>query len=166
MEKACEQCGEIFQVVRPYRPSRFCSSACRMADWRKQGKGLHKITCDQCREPVLRSLSGIAHATKNHFCSQPCKGKWMSENLRGPAHPRWLAETGLVQKIRRYLATSRQWQSWRATVIANADGLCERCANPAQEAHHKREVAELLALIIDPVNGEALCLDCHRAHHL
>ena len=162
----CPECGSTFQRRRREggRIQVHCSVRCRMRASRKR-RASNSPPCDWCGRVVVRFQSALAHAAKNHFCSSACKGKWMSENLRGPNHPRWKSETGIVQLVRRYLATNRHWQRWRDAVFANAGGLCERCGNPAEQAHHKREVAELLTLIIDPANGEALCSGCHRDHH-
>ena len=164
-EKICERCNTAFYPAKGGKPARFCSAACRQAAWRDAHMGHTKVTCDWCGKVVQRPPSGVAHAYKNHFCSPTCKGKWMSENLRGEAHPRWLDETSFINTIRRKIATDRRWLEWAEAVRTKADGLCERCGQEGQQAHHIREVAELIALIIDPDNGEWLCKTCHVAHH-
>ena len=166
-EKTCQQCGRQFFPTTSGKPARFCGAACRQAAFRAlyRVSGGNTITCDYCAKIVARPLSNINHAVKNHFCSHACKGKWMSENLHGPAHPRWRADTQLLTWIINRLKSSPHWRVWREQVFAAADGQCERCNNPAEEAHHKREVTEILRLLFDPANGEALCSSCHHAHH-
>ena len=162
----CLHCQQPIGIRLGGRRRQFCSDACRMAGWRNRHQVV-SITCDQCGKVVRRSPTSISHAAKNHFCSPVCKGKWMSENLVGSRALNWKGDS--PEFINRFIVSRLhshpRWKAWAAEVFANAKGLCERCGNPAQEAHHKREVAELLALILDPANGEALCQDCHVAHH-
>ena len=158
---ACVICGEAFRATHGTRPQRYCGNACKTAGWRRSHATV--ITCDHCGKTVRRAPTGVSHAVNNHFCSQTCKGKWMSEHLRGENHPRWQGDGRA--SLFHYVRTSRPFKTWAAKVLANAHGLCNRCGRPAEQAHHKREVAELLALILDPTNGEALCANCHIAHH-
>jgi len=137
-----------------------------MAAWRKEHLGATSIVCDWCGKTQMRSPSSRS-AAKNHFCSHTCKGKWMSQNLTGSRALNWKGDgpNWVIQFIARRLHSDPRWAEWSHKVLDNANGLCERCGNPAEEAHHKREVAELLALILDPHNGEALCQKCHVGHH-
>ena len=87
----------------------------------------------------------------------------MSQNLLGDRHPNW--KGGNIEYLTSLIHANQRVKDWAVTVLANAHSACERCGAPATEAHHKREVEELLALILDPANGEALCKACHVAHH-
>lgn len=89
----------------------------------------------------------------------------MSANLLGEKAPNWRGRESIMTAIRRFLIARAEWQDWRNAVMAQAGNTCTRCGNPAEHAHHKREVAELLALIFIPANGEALCQACHDEHH-
>lgn len=42
------------------------------------------LTCDYCKQEYRTDSSHLKY--KNHFCSRTCKGKWMSENIRGMNH--------------------------------------------------------------------------------
>lgn len=167
LQKTCERCGRDFEVTPSGKPARFCSAACRQAQWRDDHIGVTTITCDQCGKSVHRPPSGVTRATKNHFCSPACKGRWMSENLVGSHAYNWKGDSPefIIGYIRSRLHSHPRWKAWAASVRANANDLCERCGNPAEEAHHKQEVAELLLLLLDPANGEALCKACHIGHH-
>ena len=166
IEKVCERCGTPYLAYPSGKPARFCSARCRMAWWRSRHLVV-TIACDQCGTTVRRPPSGVTHAAKNHFCCYSCKGKWMSENLVGNRAPNWKGDGPefIIEYIRSRLHSHPRWKAWAAQVRANANDLCERCGSPAEEAHHKREVAELLMLLLDPANGEALCAHCHHAHH-
>ena len=160
----CTICGKEMPPATGNRPRVYCGQGCRTEGWRRR-HAVVEIVCDWCGKTVRRAPTGVAHAERNHFCSQACKGKWMSEHWRGPAHPRWLDETSFIDTIRRRIATDRRWLAWAETVKANAKGICDRCGMQGDEAHHIREVADLIALIIDPTNGEWLCTTCHKGHH-
>lgn len=161
----CPECQGAFRRFRREggRMQIYCSVKCRMRASRRNRARI--ITCTWCHKEVLRPPSN--QRAKNHFCSPTCHGKWMSENLRGSNHPNWKGDgvRGIMNIIRHRLQADHRWATWSKTVLANAHGLCDRCGNQAEEAHHKREVAELLALILDPANGEALCSSCHHEHH-
>ena len=159
----CTMCRRHMAPGSGNRPRVYCSSACRTEAWR-QRHAVVEITCDWCGITVRRSPTGITHAAKNHFCTQACKGKWMSENNRGEKHPNWKGNDAMELIYRALKGTSR-WTRWQQEVFTNASHSCERCQKPAQEAHHKRAVAELLSLLFDPANGEALCQSCHASHH-
>src|SRR3990167_7973375 len=115
----CPECDTVFRRVRRSggRVQVYCSVRCRMRASRR-----NRLTatppCDVCGKVVLRPPSGIAHATKNHFCSTTCHGKWMSENLRGEAHPNWKGLRGLTNIIRSRLAANPRWAAWAAEVLA------------------------------------------------
>ena len=160
-EALCRTCGKPLEAATGSRPRNYCNQACRTEGWRRR-HAVVEITCEHCGKVVRRPPTGVAHA-KHHFCSQACKGKWMSANLLGERHPNW--KGGNIEYLNRLIHANGRARDWAATVLANAGGTCERCGNPAQDAHHKREVEELLALILDPANGEALCKNCHVGHH-
>lgn len=161
-EPLCRACRKPLEPATGSRPRSYCNQACRTEGWRLRHATV-EIVCDQCGKLVRRSPTSVDHAEKNHFCSTRCKGKWMSANLLGEKHPNWKGDklSYLSGIIRRH----SRGKEWAAAVLANAEGLCERCGSSAKDAHHKREVAELLAMILDPANGEALCKSCHIAHH-
>lgn len=161
-QDTCRICDKPLATATGSRPRNYCSDACRTEGWRRR-HAVVEITCEQCGKIVRRPPTGVAHATQHHFCSPHCKGKWMSANLLGEKHPNW--KGGNTAYLSGLIRRNQRGKAWAASVIANANGSCERCGNPAVEAHHKREVEELLALILDPTNGEALCKGCHIAHH-
>jgi hypothetical protein len=67
--------------------------------------------------------------------------------------------------ISRWLHAHAQMKDWSKQVLELANHSCNRCGDEATQAHHIRHVEELIALIFDPANGEALCDSCHREHH-
>ena len=156
----CKGCGKPFRV----RPSRahlrlFCSLACRDASYSKiirEGSGFQ---CRQCGKwtPIRPSRAAV-----RKFCSVACYAAHASLAKRGPNNPMW---KGGVTNLMRAIYASKPLRAWAKQVLIDADGFCERCGNPATEAHHTREVAAIIQLIVDPANGEALCDTCHLNHH-
>ena len=95
VQRVCEVCGKQFEL----RPSemrtgagRFCSRGCYWG-WQKENtsgvannnyKAHIRVACRQCGE-VFEALP-----TANRvYCSQKCKGVWMSDNIVGSSHPLW-----------------------------------------------------------------------------
>jgi len=67
-------------------------------------------------------------------------------------------------------SAKRRWKEkclrlWSETIRARAKGKCERCAQPARDAHHiiPRGTAPSMGWF-DLNNGVALCFQCHRVH--
>ena len=165
LEATCLFCAKPFRRKPSHHPGgrlqQTCSGACRQALARVRTKTV--LNCTQCGTEFRRSPSSVRTGQQNTFCSHSCKGKWMSQNLLGDRHPNW--KGGNIEYLTSLIHANQRVKDWAVTVLANANGACERCGDPAAEAHHKREVEELLALILDPANGEALCKGCHVAHH-
>ena len=170
-ERFCPVCGVGFQPRKNGKPRIYCSSKCRQEGWRSQHSGVTDIKCDQCGKMIHRAPSSINRAAKHHFCSTACKGNWMSKNLRGANHPRYLGPQGqgLLTIIYKRLLADPRWKAWREEVFKRASGTCERCSQPAEDSHHKKHAVEILSALLDemldPNNGEALCASCHTEHH-
>ena len=62
------------------------------------------------------------------------------------------------------------WENVRASCLARAHGLCERCGSPASVAHHiewltpKNITDQRIRLGLD--NLMAVCRDCHAKIHI
>lgn len=83
-EKKCKECGESFSV-KPYERHRsFCSQECvGKYDWERSGRNkVERVAndCFECGEKVLRLPSNI-HSDENRvFCSEKCRGAWVSRS--------------------------------------------------------------------------------------
>lgn len=161
---ACTNCGREYQAQKRTNsqgePRLFCSKVCYQASLRK-GEAQPLVECTECGTSFWVSPYRL-NRSKNLFCSRACKGRWTSKNLIGEQALAW---KGGVKSISRWLHAHSQMKNWSRKVRQHANNICQRCGEPATQAHHLRHVEELLALIFDPANGEALCDSCHVAHH-
>lgn len=46
---------------------------------------INYVKCDNCGKEVYKTPYHLK--AKNHFCSNKCRGRWMSKNIVGKAHP-------------------------------------------------------------------------------
>lgn len=91
----------------------FCNRDC-FHSWYKA----HIFKCDYCGKLFKRS--NYFKKYKYHFCSNVCRGEWLSENIRREKHPQW--KGGYSTKD--YYKFSRQ----RKEKIRKRDGYtCQIC---------------------------------------
>lgn len=109
IEVNCTQCGKPLSKTPAQLkkcPKPFCDRKC-FTDWRREnwqdGKapqwrgqpGLVEVSCEICSKKVRRYPS----YTKDHehvFCSQKCRGVWMSQTNSGVNHHMWKGGPGIV----------------------------------------------------------------------
>lgn len=64
---------------------------------------------------------------------------------------------------------SDEWHLARAIKIANRNGLCEKCGQPANEVHHKIHLTiqnvDDPSIALNQSNLMLLCTDCHNKEH-
>jgi len=59
------------------------------------------------------------------------------------------------------LYTSEEYQTWRTSVMEQANYSCEYCEKPATDAHHTRPKKLEPGFVLDPDFGIACCEKCH-----
>lgn len=113
--------------------------------------------CAYCSKPI----SKWAYQYKKHprhFCSNVCKGKWMSLHLTADKSANW--KGGYYSTVANILTNSR-YRRIRALVITLDKG-CQLCkSNERLEVHHIIEKGKNPALILDITNMITLCKKCH-----
>ncbi len=68
-------------------------------------------------------------------------------------------------KLRRELATTPEYQQFRAEVLRRDGYRCGTCGRVAHTVHHRRPVARAPRLALDPGNGTVRCDECHEEIH-
>lgn len=114
--------------------------------------GTEKI-CAQCETPFKVPTST---KERRRFCSFPCKGDWMSKNLRVNPKPS--------------LRATREYTRWRKAVLERDGHTCQLCgvsrsnnADAVLHADHIKPVITHPELVYDLDNGRCLCRPCHYA---
>jgi hypothetical protein len=94
----CDNCGiEMEKTKWEFNrcDNHFCSKECRYnyqkeylrgennPNWRG---GLIKVNCANCQIELQRKICDVER-TNIHVCSPECRGKWISNNLKGENHP-------------------------------------------------------------------------------
>lgn len=119
-----------------------------------------------------------ASASHKLFCAaNPEMVEARAAKRRGPLAYNWKGGASRLNVAIRQMRDSRKWMD----AVKARDGVCLRCGSTEDlEAHHKVELAELLArlnvcnsddarrhkaILFDLDNGETLCRRCHYAHH-
>ena len=103
---------------------------------------------------------------KNHFCSNECKNKWQSENIRGENHPNYNSNIPIEERVEKR-AYSEYWD-WRNKVYERDGYTCQCCHDNKGgnlNAHHILNYSEHKDLRIDVNNGITLCNKCHKEFH-
>lgn len=65
---------------------------------------------------------------------------------------------------------SKAWRKLSRAFLLSKSYICERCGQPAELTHHKQHITQRNihdpAVTLNPVNLEALCLNCHNTEHI
>lgn len=90
----CPVCGDKYWK-RNCRPQKTCSRNCWSVLMRGENNVKFKpkieVACKQCG---IKMLIWPSIKTRKHFCSDACKYKWRSENIRGEKVHNWLGGVG------------------------------------------------------------------------
>jgi hypothetical protein len=162
--KICPICGIDMAAKLGRRPSELrkrktCSVRCSvLLRWGTDTEELN-FTCVICG---LRKHVTPVFAVNRKVCSEPCRRQWLSIRARGSNGNNW---KGGITQIGRYLYASKPFRAWAKQILASHHGTCVDCGDDATEAHHLVTVASLLAKMLDPENGVALCDGCHKTRH-
>jgi len=114
-------------------------------------------TCAYCNQPVEKWAYQVKKHPRN-FCSNACKGKWMTLHLIADKSANW--KGGSYSTIANTLCNSR-YRRIRAVVVA-LDKNCQLCGSSHKlEVHHIIEKGKNAALIYDITNMITLCKKCH-----
>lgn len=81
--KTCKYCGKEFECDKR-STGEFCSQLCKSYF---NGTRI-KYNCEYCGKESSDKASHY-NRKKNHFCSDDCKAKWQSENVKGENHPNY-----------------------------------------------------------------------------
>ncbi len=96
----CLHCGKEFErnnwrLKRKDRKSKdvLCSKKCSNEYYKSENSpswkgGDKEVNCEICGKTITRSHNEYK-TRKMFFCSEKCKGKWVSENMLKEKHPRW-----------------------------------------------------------------------------
>ena len=71
-KQICNNCNTDYKSNGPY--SKYCSKECRQES-RAQERTY--VGCTQCNTPIR-----FYPSQQNKFCSNPCQGKWVKENMK------------------------------------------------------------------------------------
>ena len=94
---------------------------------------------------------------KRHSCETK---KAMSISREGEKNANW--KGGKTSEIRRF-RRSKEYITWRSSVLERAGNKCEECgATENIEAHHKISLHKDISKGLDIDNGQALCHKCHK----
>lgn len=92
-EVACDNCGRSLSrtPANINEGWNFCDYDCMSEFYAENSEEVKHDTrevvgCDFCGEELLLN-EARRERSEHHFCDQTCKGRWMSENLTGEAHP-------------------------------------------------------------------------------
>lgn len=171
----CTICGNQFGYYPSNKPGLFCSTCVEEEQWQTAPElygpdnprwkgGKVAIECHSCGTTVRRYPSGI---NDHVFCSDECRGAWLSEAYTGVGHPNW--KGGGNESY------GAGWADVRERALARDAYRCVLCAtsktdlgrNP--DVHHitpvrafidAAELAEEDAHALD--NVITLCPACHR----
>jgi len=118
-----------------------------------------EVDCAFCGKKLLRIPFHIKK-NKKHFCSVRCKGKWMSENLRGENSSSWLGGY-ISQKDKYFYVTSSPWLRLRPEPILERDNYtCQKCGT-----HQHLQVHHIIPYRISHSHSKenliTYCMDCH-----
>ena len=114
--------------------------------------------CAYCSQPIEKWRYQFK-AHPRHFCSNKCKGKWMSLHLIAAKSANW--KGGSYSTIANTLCNSR-YRRIRKTVLHLDGNECVMCSlDHRLESHHIIEKGKNPALIWDVTNMITLCKKCH-----
>ncbi len=135
-------------------------------------KGTNHRTGYKHREESKRKTSA---ANAAYWAAHPDRAKTRAR--RGEAAYNW---KGGISRLNTAIRQTRENRRWMEVVKAR-DAVCVRCGSASNlEAHHKTELAELVArfgiksvadarahadVLFDLNNGETLCSVCHLVEH-
>ena len=174
----CDYCGkECSDKVSHYSKSKnhFCSQDCKNK-WQSENRtgenssnwqgGKITVSCSYCGKEIEVNKYEYNNY-KNHFCSQECKAKWQSENVKGENHPNY--DPTKTQEEREQERKYPEYNDWRKEVYKRDNYTCQCCGVVGNghnlNAHHIYGYTEYKDLGTDINNGVTLCEDCHKRYH-
>lgn len=174
-ELVCEWCGETFERYESAIKSgeNFCGVSCRR-EWHSEAHsgeehwawdgGTETLECATCGDLFEVYPNEVERGRR--FCSNGCKGQWISEWRTGSDHPLW--EGGYSQN------RGTNWPKLRQKTLEENDYLCQGCGRHDDDhrdehgvglhVHHIRPVTEF----DEPADADTvdnlvpLCRECHR----
>jgi endogenous inhibitor of DNA gyrase (YacG/DUF329 family) len=179
----CDYCGESTEkaaVNYENNEHAFCSRRCH-ADWMSENKrgenatmwdgGDVEVECGCCGS-VFKTQPAKAKRNSNNFCSRDCYGEWISNNVTGEDHPRWVGG--------RSITYGPNWHKKRKERMEKDGYECVVCSI-SNEEHKERHGMALHVHHITPAmkyhiegnqidyekanrieNLITLCVVCHR----
>ena len=124
------------------------------------------IKCDWCNEDLEPMTKSEIEAWEHHFCKDKnCRGKWMSEKVKGENHPNYNPNLTDEDRADRRLLTENS--DWRNKVYTRDDYTCQCCGQKGGRlnAHHLNGFNWDIKHRTDVNNGVVLCEDCHKEYH-
>lgn len=119
----CKYCGNDFSVPKSNSDQKYCASACKYADYNKNGwprKNSFEKTCEICG----KSFTVTPSSEDRRFCSQPCMLVW-----RGPVNE--AKRRKAAPKLRRncdWCGIEYEYGVW-------ADGRSKFCSKTCRTRH-------------------------------
>lgn len=119
----------------------------------------------------------VAASNRAYWAANPEKAQARGALSQGENHYQWKGGISRLNISIRQMTENRRWME----AVKARDCRCVRCGSQSDlEAHHKTELADLIAslgiasredarrhaeALWDLDNGETLCRPCHYAHH-
>lgn len=164
IQKTCLNCDKPFSVPPCFKRVQHCSRKCGYATraWRKSGKnhprwkGGHKgwgtPNCMDCNKKL------------RNYTAKRC-AECFHKYFQGENHASWRGgRTPENLKIRK----STKMKQWRTAVFERDDYTCQRCGirGGRLNADHDLPFVAFEDLRFELLNGQTLCVECHRKDYM
>lgn len=143
----CDSCHSPLERSPSYiKKHNFCNQRCHW-NWNigrycgENNPHWHSVhvECAYCHKPLIRQANQKKEHHR-HFCNHECKGLWMSEHIRGKAHPRYIG--GIT------FDRGPNWQRQKTAARKRDDYTCQYCGihlsmyTRQLDVHHLRPFRE------------------------
>lgn len=176
VNKDCISCSKSFYVaLHRSDVAKYCSHACYSHTISQK---IERV-CIKCSSTFLTSPSKTI-GKRGQFCSKKCSighmklGSSHSEETKAKIratsyvrfekkenHPRW---KGGITPINKAIRSSREYKTWRKHVFNRDNYTCQACGQKggSLQADHVLPFAYYPDIRFEILNGQTLCVPCHR----